>query len=84
MNTVFVNFVVVLIICEISSSVGENCTRYYSKHDVSMEIDGCDRETFLENEIHSVQCAQYCERDPQVGITVFVKGVWEFRNPEPQ
>ena len=65
-----------------TSSAGEDCTRYFSKHDVSMESDGCDKETFLEQEIHSAQCIQYCERNTQVGITFCLENICELRYVE--
>ena len=42
----------------------EDCRRYYFKRNV--EIDGCDKTVPLEEEITSVQCLEYCEKDPQV------------------
>ena len=57
------NFVLIAFLGEMTSSK-EDCIRYFTKRNV--EIDGCDKTVSLKREIHSVQCPEYCEKDPQV------------------
>ena len=63
------NCVIIATILEMTLSK-EDCRRYYFKRNV--EIDGCDKTTSLEQEINSVQCLEYCEKDPKVNLLLYV------------
>ena len=57
------------------TSSKKDCKRYFIKYDVSIEINRHSKEMKLEQEIQSVQCTEYCEKDPKVRIAfeLFVK-----------
>ena len=59
-------FTFMLIVFGMTSSK-ELCKRYWVKFDVYVERTICDEEKILDHEIHSGQCAEYCDKNQKVG-----------------
>ena len=63
---VFLNIVVILIVFKMAPSAEEDCKRYFTSYDVSVETEESQKEMNLEQEILNSQCTEYCEKDPKV------------------
>ena len=66
MSTMFLKVVLIAIFLQMTSSK-EGCKRYFIKSNVG--INGCDNKMSLEQEVYSVQCTEYYEKDPKVWIS---------------
>ena len=68
MSTMFLRFVLIVLILQITSSKKE-CKCYFTLHNVGTE--GCHRVMLPEQEICIVRCTEYCEKDAEIRIRLF-------------
>ena len=66
MSTMFLQVVLIAILLQMTSS-NEGCKRYFTQRNI--KIDKCDNKVPLQQEIYSVQCIEFCEKDPKVWIS---------------